>query len=446
MNRIRMAGLLGGLCLGALCCSTAHAETSDRRVADLNLAGDTAEASISLCDEWIKTGAVIGYRPSGWLWFSWPYAYDNDAGDWYWFHSANAQLVIGPWPTGNWLRLGNSALANGWTYFNWPYAYDWEGQSWYYMNSGDVQWCVNIRTSQWALFGRLSSAPPVIPAGMALIPAGSFNMGDNFDEGENDERPVHSVNVSAFYMDKYEVTKALWDEVRAWGVNNGYTDLPAGLGQAANHPVHSVNWYDAVKWCNARSEKEGRTPAYYTSSARTTVYRTGNVVVQNDWVRWDTGYRLPTEAEWEKAARGGASGQRFPWGANINHDHANYYANGSAFSYDTSPYTTWTYHPTYQTGNMPYTSPVGSFAPNGYGLYDMAGNAWEWCWDWYSSSYYGSSPGSDPRGAASDSYRVNRGGSWYNGLAYHCRVAYRGYDYPHYTSSSLGFRAVLPVQ
>jgi formylglycine-generating enzyme len=283
---------------------------------------------------------------------------------------------------------------------------------------------------------------------MVLIPAGSFQMGDDLGDGWTNELPVHTVYVSAFYMDKYEVTKAQWDEVYSWAISNGYNFDNAGSGKAADHPVHTVNWYDVVKWCNARSEKEGRTPAYYTSSTRTSanIYRTGQVNVENDWVRWDSGYRLPTEAEWEKAARGGLSGQRFPWGANINHDYANYCANGSAYTYDTSPYTSYTYHPDYDDGGSPYTSPVGEFAANGYGLYDMAGNVWEWCWDWYGNSYYGSSPGSDPRGPTSGSRRVVRGGGW-GGDAYNCRVANRYNNYPDYHGyGNIGFRVVLPGQ
>jgi formylglycine-generating enzyme required for sulfatase activity len=209
-------------------------------------------------------------------------------------------------------------------------------------------------------------------------------------------------------MDRYEVTKALWDEVHSWAIANGYSFEFGAQGKAANHPAHTMTWYDAVKWCNARSEKEGRVPAYYTSALQTTVYRSGQVNVDNSWVKWCTGYRLPTEAEWEKAARGGSSGQRFPWGNTITHSQANYYSSTSN-AYDISP--TRGYHPTF-TGVSPYTSPVGYFGANGYGLYDMAGNVWEWCWDWYSSSYYSSSPGTDPRGPISGSYRVFRGGGW----------------------------------
>jgi formylglycine-generating enzyme len=279
---------------------------------------------------------------------------------------------------------------------------------------------------------------------MAWIPGGPFSMGDSFSEGYIDEVPVHTVTVSAFYMDRREVTKALWDEVRTWALAHGYTFDNAGSGKAAAHPVHTVNWYDVVKWCNARSEKEGRVPAYYTDATRTTVYRTERVNVENGWVKWDAGYRLPTEAEWEKAARGGATGKRFPWSDSdeITHDRANYYSI-SSYAYDTS--STREFHPDYWTGEWPYTSPVGSFAPNGYGLYDMAGNVWEWCWDRYWGTYYSASPGSDPLGPESGSYRVVRGGSWYSyGYASNCRSSFRFYGYPDDRGSLLGFRAVLP--
>ncbi len=285
------------------------------------------------------------------------------------------------------------------------------------------------------------------PTGMVLIPAGSFTMGDTFNDwpsdwGTNPEIPAHTVYVSAFYMDRYEVTKALRDEVYTWAVAHGYSFDNAGWGKAANHPVHSVNWYDVVKWCNARSEKESRVPAYYTDAAQKNIYKTGAFNVPNDWVKWNAGYRLPTDAEWEKAARGGASGHRFPWSNvdTITHSQANYYSDTS-YPYDVS--STRGYHPSYQSGGYPYTSPVGSFAPNGYGLYDMAGNVWEWCWDWYDESYYSSSPGSDPRGLASGSLRVVRGGGYYDGAIF-CRVAFRSSRRPIVVDSCIGFRSVLP--
>ena len=276
-------------------------------------------------------------------------------------------------------------------------------------------------------------------SGMVLIPAGSFTMGDTFNEGYSDELPTHTVFVSAFNMDRYEVTKALWDEVYQWAITHGYDFDFAGSGKAPNHPVQRVSWHDVVKWCNARSEKEGRLPAYYTSRARTTVYRTGRVDVLNDWVKWDRGYRLPTEAEWEKAARGGASGRRFSWGDTITHSQANYYSS-SSYAYDIS--FTRGYHPSYANGGEPYTSPVGSFEANGYGLYDMAGNVWEWCWDWWGS--YSSASVSDPRGPYANSGRVIRGGDW-GGFVFCCRSAYRlDSGYPEDWNGLGGFRSVLP--
>jgi sulfatase modifying factor 1 len=278
-------------------------------------------------------------------------------------------------------------------------------------------------------------------SGMALIPAGSFTMGDIWG-GNYSALPVHTNQISAFYMDKTEVTKGLWDEVRTWAVAHGYSFDNAGSGKATNHPVQNVNWWDVVKWCNARSEKEGRVPAYYTDAAQTVIYKTGQVSVQNGWVKWNGGYRLPTEAEWEKAARGGTSGHRFPWSDvdTITHSQANYYSSTN-FAYDVS--STRGYHPNYQSSGWPFTSPVGSFAPNGYGLYDMAGNVWEWCWDWWDGSYYSSSPGSDPRGPASGSSRVDRGGSWLD-YALLCSVSCRFHDWPDDVNDSVGFRSVLP--
>lgn len=280
----------------------------------------------------------------------------------------------------------------------------------------------------------------MLPANMALVFDGGFQMGDTFDEGESDERPVHTVYLNVFLMDKFEVTKALWDEVYQWAITNGYNFDNAGLGKAADHPVHTINWYDMVKWCNARSEKEGRLPAYYTSAAQTTVYRSGQLDVLNDWVMWNTGYRLPTEAEWEKAARGGLSGKRFPWGDLITHNNANYYSEAS-YGYDIS--ATRGYHPTFNDGVHPYTNPVWYFAPNGYGLHDMAGNLTEWCWDWYDAEYYISSDGNNPHGPAGPrAGRVLRGGTWL-GSANYVRCAERAGYSPALAGVGNGFRCVM---
>jgi formylglycine-generating enzyme required for sulfatase activity len=273
--------------------------------------------------------------------------------------------------------------------------------------------------------------------GMSLIPAGSFQMGDSFSEGAYYELPVHTVYVSAFYMDKYEVTYALWESVNAWSATNGYGYDYPGDAKDTNHPIESIDWYDAVKWCNARSQMEKRVPAYYTDAALSQVYKTGQVA---PYVNWNAGYRLPTESEWEKAARGGAAGHRFPWADvdTISESRANYYGDTNDYSYDTGPVDGFS--PAFDEGDTPYTSPVGSFAPNGYGLYDMAGNVWEWCWDY--AGAYPSEPQTDPRGPDTGSTRVGRGGNW-NYYAVDCRCAYRYGNPPLYIASNIGFRSAL---
>ncbi len=291
-------------------------------------------------------------------------------------------------------------------------------------------------TSNWVDFVQLISTVSVVgtetildldpPESMVFIPGGVFQMGDTFEEGGADELPVHSVYVSGFYMAKYEVTKALWDEVYAWAEEHDYNFLHDGSGKATNHPVHTVNWYDCVKWCNARSEMEGRTPCYNL----------------DDWsCNFDAnGYRLPTEAEWEKAARGGLNGQRFGWGDLITHDNANYFSD-DIYDYDKS--SSDGYHPSYDEDGVPYSSPVGSFAPNGYGLYDMVGNMFEWTGDRHVHTYYESSPSSNPYGPSTGSDRVARGGSW-KGKAVGCRSAFRDDVDPDEATNDRGFRIVLP--
>lgn len=283
--------------------------------------------------------------------------------------------------------------------------------------------------SNWVDFVQLISMEPVTiserlidlnpPEGMVLIPGG-VNSGTNplgIGESHSDfYTSTYSLTVSSFYMDRTEVTKAQWDTVHNWAINNNYQFDNAGSGKASNHPVHTVNWYDCVKWCNARSEMEGKTP-YYTVSG--TIYKTGqHSPLQNTT---SNGYRLPTSSEWEYAARGGKSNRRFPWSDTITHSQANYYSS-SWYSYDTS--STRDYHHSYDTGDFPYTSPAGSFAPNTYGLYDMSGNVWERCWD---ESY---------------PYRCFRGGSWRDGAGT-ARCGSEDWGSPDGASDSDGFRTVF---
>ena len=273
------------------------------------------------------------------------------------------------------------------------------------------------------------------PRGMAWVDAGTFLQGQ---EGVYAATPVHNTFVGGFWMDEMEVSKANWDAVYAWATNHGYAFSNPGSGKARNHPVQTVDWYDCVKWCNARSQMENLTPCYYTTSGKTLVYSTGSMNISNECVLWSAnGYRLPTEAEWEKAARFVWAGRRFPWSdLTVQHARANYTAT-SAY-WDSSP--TKGPHPDYDEGAVPYTSPVGSFPANGYGLHDMAGNVAEWVWDWYAD--YTADAQRDPQGPSAGTGRICRGGDCNSdGSALYCADRYNLIA-PSTEDYLVGFRCV----
>jgi len=226
---------------------------------------------------------------------------------------------------------------------------------------------------------------------MVFIPSGSFEMGDHHDN-MNDALPIHRVELEAFHMDATEVTVGQFKKfIRESDYGYNKWDEVAEFSPNDNHPMIYVNWHDATAYA-----------------------------------KW-AGKRLPTEAEWEYAARGGIAAKRYPWGNEITHNDANWgnTVNGK---------DEWV-----------YCSPVGSFKKNGYGLYDMTGNVWEWCADWYGFDYYSKSPVKNPIGPDKPDRatgRVLRGGSWYS-VTRGRRVASRdAYGSPNDRKNDIGFRCV----
>lgn len=247
------------------------------------------------------------------------------------------------------------------------------------------------------------------PEEVVLIPAGT-------NSGIDPEFGDYSLTVGSFYMDQYEVTRELWKKVYKWAIAHGYDFDNSGDGKGGKHPIHTISWYDCVKWCNARSEMDKRTPCYTAQGA---LYKSGQLIPDCDFE--SNGFRLPTWEERSYAARGGLSGKRFPWGDTISHKLANYNAK-SSLDYDESKGG----HPDYDTGrdHMPYTSPVGSFPPNGYGLFDMVGNVNELCWD-----------------SDGDS-RITHGCSWGSRSEYGLCGYMKDSVQPDFTYRGLGFRTV----
>ncbi len=258
---------------------------------------------------------------------------------------------------------------------------------------------------------------------MILVPGGTFIMGDTRGVGYNNELPTHSVTLNSFYISKYHVTQGEYETT----VGHNPASYP---GVGSNYPVYSVNWYDAIKYCNLRSIDEGLTPVYSISGSTNPddwgiVPNWNNTTWNAAVCNWNAnGYRLPTEAEWEYAARGATNNPDYLYSGSDNIDDVAWYRDNSGEN----------------------THPVEGKAPNGLGIYDMSGNVREWCWDWYGSSYYSSSPSNNPRGPASGTSRLFRGGSWFS-YADRCRVTYRGsYSYPNNRDYNHGFRVVRAIK
>lgn len=240
-------------------------------------------------------------------------------------------------------------------------------------------------------------------ADMILVAGGSFYMGD--EGGNKSEKPVHEVEISSFYMSNHEVTQAEWMSIM--GTNPSY--CVGSHFDEKYQPVERISWKQAIDYCNKRSLSEGLKKCYTITNGDVSCDFSAN------------GYRLPTEAEWEYAARGGSKGKDKKYSGGSNIDSVAWYI-----------------------GTTGFPRPVMSKAPNKLGLYDLSGNVWEFCWDRYNEDYYAKSPKANPRGAGSSSISsayVARGGSAYNNAAT-CTVFNRGYAVKKDVARTVGFRVV----
>ncbi|MCL2443255.1 MAG: SUMF1/EgtB/PvdO family nonheme iron enzyme [Treponema sp.] len=258
-----------------------------------------------------------------------------------------------------------------------------------------------------------------VPAGFVRINGGTFMMGSPGSEPvrRDNEGPQRQVTVSSFNMGMYPVTQREYQGVMGNNPSNFRGD---------NLPVERVTWFDAIEYCIRRSQREGLTPAYTMTNR---VPATGHPITSATvtWNRNANGYRLPTEAEWEYACRAGTT-TPFNTGNNITTAQANYNGN---FPYNNNARGTY----------RGRTTTVGSFSANAWGLHDMHGNVWEWCWDWFGSYAIGAQ--TDPTGAVSGTNRVLRGGSWSIDGSF-LRSAYRDSNFPSVRYSFIGSRLVRP--
>jgi len=304
------------------------------------------------------------------------------------------------------------------------------------------------------LFGRITgdfdiaeSLPQPLPSeitnsiGMKLklIPAGEFMMGSSESaeslakafnlnvECSQDEHPQHRVRITEpFYLGAHEVTQGQWERVMGSRLRDIKDEDWEFYGDGANYPMYYVSWYDAVAFCNKLSELEGKSPYYRMTNIKRETFGTKPGIDGADIsVVGGSGYRLPTEAEWEYACRAGTT-TPFHFGRMLNGTQAN--CDGDY------PYGTGMKGP-----DLDGTTTVGSYAASAWGLYDMHGNVSEWCQDWYGADYYEQSSTTGPTGPTSGSYRVNRGGGW-GSTARICRSAFRFFNSPGIRASGFGFR------
>lgn len=251
--------------------------------------------------------------------------------------------------------------------------------------------------------------PVVAPSGMVYVPGGSFLMGPA-------EYAQVSVTLSPFFMAKYQVTQAEYVELVG-----SFPHYLYGIGD--DYPIHSINWFDAIRYCNLRSAHEGLTPVYSVDD-ETDPNEWSYEEMENKLVcDWDAdGYRLPTEAEWEYAARGATNDPDYLYSGSNDLNEVGWFDGNNTTD---------------------GTKPVGTKLPNGLGIYDMSGNVWEWCWDFPGSYDY--TPQVDPTGAEGSGYRVLRGGHW-NNYASDCAVSFRHSYYDFTECYSYGMRVCRSIR